>query len=374
MSPVSTDPKAPLSERSPVLSFFRKMVAEMKDGAVDWDQLEATLIQSDLGVDLAMRILDRLQPKALSAATVQVAAGEELLRLWPEAPRRLRPGTDGMQVWLIVGVNGTGKTTTIAKLAHRYQREGRRVFLVAADTFRAAAIDQLRVWADRLDVGIHCGREQGDPAAAAYEGIEAARQAGADLVLIDTAGRLHNKENLMRELEKVKRVAKKKEEAFPQETVLVIDGTSGSNALEQARQFHKALGITGLVVTKLDSSAKGGVVAAIKSELGLDVSFVGKGEGIGDIVPFDPDLYIRQFFLDMSEEELEEPPPGPEPSVSPEPVAQPPEKADEPKQEQESRISETAAPEEPKKKPGMFEDLPNRSPVLRFLRGLKGDK
>ena len=279
-----------------MISSFKKWIAELKDGPVDWDQLEATLIQSDLGVKLYHQILDRLKQKPLSSATVQKSTVDELLSLWPQPVRSLKFTEHGTTAWLIVGVNGTGKTTTIAKLAARYQRQGKKVFLVAADTFRAAAIEQLKIWADRLKLEIFCGKENGDPAAAAYEGMEAARKAGADVALIDTAGRLHNKENLMRELEKVKRVLVKQDAAAPHETLLVIDGTSGLNAVAQAKEFHQALGVSGLVVTKLDSSAKGGVIAAIKSDLKLDTLFIGQGESLEDLKPFDPKTYIKNFF------------------------------------------------------------------------------
>jgi fused signal recognition particle receptor len=278
-----------------MLSFFKKWVAELRDGPVDWDELEAVLIQSDLGPGPAHEILERLRRQPLSAATVQEAAAREIAAFWSEPVRSLRP-EPGFQVWLVAGVNGTGKTTTTAKLADRFQRAGRKVHLVAADTFRAAAIEQLKIWSERLGVPIHCGRENGDPAAAAFEGVAAARAAGSDLVLIDTAGRLHNKENLMRELEKVKRVIAKQEPGAPHEVLLVIDGTSGTNGLSQASQFHAALGVTGVVVTKLDSSSKGGVVASLKAQLGLETLMIGTGEGVDDWRDFDPRAYVARFF------------------------------------------------------------------------------
>lgn len=288
-----------------MFSLFKRWVARIKDGPVDWDELEATLIQSDLGVELSMRLLAKLQKEAVSAATIQQVVCNELLALWPgkvEEPV-LIPNT--LNVWLIVGVNGTGKTTTAAKLAAQYQKRGKKVFFVAADTFRAAAIDQLRRWAERLNVGIFCGKENGDPAAAAYEGIAEARAAGADLVLIDTAGRLHNKENLMRELEKVKRVIGKHDSAFPHHAFQVVDGTSGANTLSQAKIFHEAVPLSGLVVTKLDSSAKGGSIAALKEELGLNTIWIGKGEGVDDIELFNPETYVERFFGEEGKVEKE---------------------------------------------------------------------
>jgi len=270
-----------------MFGIFKKWAAQVQGGKIDWDELESVLIQSDLGLPLTQRILGRLKGQALSAETVRQAARAEITALWPRTPAS--PVPVDAEAWLIIGVNGAGKTTTIAKLAHRYQNH--RVHLVAADTFRAAAIDQLRIWSDRLGTGFTAGREGGDPAAAAFQGLEDARRSGAGLVLIDTAGRLHNKENLLRELEKVKRVLGKLDPAAPQRTLLVIDGTNGANALAQAEQFHKAIGLTGLIATKLDSTAKGGAIAAVKATLGLDTLFTGTGESPEDLNPFHPAAY-----------------------------------------------------------------------------------
>jgi fused signal recognition particle receptor len=281
-----------------MFSFFKKWVAEIKGGKVDWDDVEAHLIQSDLGLPLTAAILEKLKGRALSDLTVSAAATEAVLELWPQPLRRLEPAAadGGPAVWLIIGVNGSGKTTTIAKLARRYQQAGKKIHLVGADTFRAAAIDQLKVWAERLGAGFSAGREGGDPAAAAFQGLADATNGGADLVIIDTAGRLHNKENLMRELEKVKRVIRKQSSSAPHETLLVLDGTNGGNALDQAKQFHKFLTVSGLIVTKLDTSSKGGAVAAIKAETGIDPLFVGLGEGMDDLVEFKPQEYVARFF------------------------------------------------------------------------------
>ncbi|MDR2463305.1 MAG: signal recognition particle-docking protein FtsY [Verrucomicrobiales bacterium] len=278
-----------------MFSFFKKWAAEIKGGKIDWDDVEAHLIQSDLGLTLTERILTRLKGQTLSAQTVTAAASQAILSLWDQPVRQLTVSGDPA-VWLIIGVNGTGKTTSIAKLAHRYKKAGKKVHLVGADTFRAAAIDQLKIWADRLGAGFSAGREGGDPAAAAFQGLAAARAADADLVLIDTAGRLHNKENLMRELEKVKRVVQNQSPSAPHETLLVLDGTNGGNALDQARQFHKFLTISGIIVTKLDTSSKGGAVAAIKAEEQIDPLFIGVGEGMDDLVEFNPQEYVARFF------------------------------------------------------------------------------
>lgn len=275
-----------------MLGLFKKWVSEARGGKVDWEELEATLIQADLGYTLTQRILQRLKNQPLNAETVENAARAEITALWPRIPAAPVPA-DG-EVWMIIGVNGAGKTTTLAKLAHRYQNRG--VHLVAADTFRAAAIEQLRIWSERLGTGFTAGREGGDPAAAAYQGIEDGRKAGAGVILIDTAGRLHNKENLLRELEKMKRVIAKHDPKSPSHILLVIDGTNGSNAVLQAGQFHKSIGLTGVIATKLDSTAKGGAIAAIKAEHGLDTYFLGTGESPEDLMPFQPAEYVDRFF------------------------------------------------------------------------------
>lgn len=272
-----------------MFGILKKWIAQAQGGKIDWDELESILIQSDLGLDLTQRILKRLKDQPLNAETIRQAARTEIAALWPRTPPTPVPADS--EAWLIIGVNGAGKTTTIAKLAHRYAE--RRVHLVAADTFRAAAIDQLRIWSDRLGTGFTAGREGGDPAAAAFQGLDDARRTGAGLTLIDTAGRLHTKDNLLRELEKVKRVLGKLDPAAPHRTFLVIDGTNGTNALTQATQFHQAIGLTGLIATKLDSSAKGGAIAAIKAALGLDTFFIGTGESPADLQPFHPATYSQ---------------------------------------------------------------------------------
>jgi len=196
-------------------------------------------------------------------------------------------------VVLIVGVNGSGKTTTIAKLARRLQQEGKRVLLAAADTFRAAAIDQLKVWGQRLGVPVIAGQPGSDPGAVTYDAIQAARARGLDVVLVDTAGRLHTRYNLMEEIKKVRRVASKAQPGAPHHVWLVMDATTGQNALAQAKAFKDAVGVTGVILAKLDSSAKGGMAFAIQRELGLPILFVGLGEGPDDLAPFDPDAFVQ---------------------------------------------------------------------------------
>jgi fused signal recognition particle receptor len=278
-----------------MLSLFKKWAATIKGGAVDWDDLESTLIQSDLSLELTEILLSRLKKEAVSAETIQAATAAEILKLWPEPISLPRLTLNKLNVWLVIGINGVGKTTSIGKLAHRSSKEG-KVHLVAADTFRAAAIDQLKVWAERSGSGFTAGTEGGDPAAAAFQGLDNALADGSKLALIDTAGRLHNKENLMRELEKIKRVIASRVADAPHEIILVVDGTNGANAIQQASVFHQALGLTGLIVTKLDSSSKGGAVAAIKAETGISPYFIGTGEGLDDLRPFDPKSYVEAFF------------------------------------------------------------------------------
>ena len=197
---------------------------------------------------------------------------------------------------LVVGVNGTGKTTTIGKLAARYSAEGRRVLLAAADTFRAAAIDQLKIWAERAAVPVVAHAPLADPGAVVYDAIDAAVARGADLVIADTAGRLHTKSNLMDELAKIRRIIDKRLPGAVPETIFVLDATTGQNGLAQAKAFHQAVGLTGIVLTKLDSTAKGGIVFAIEHDLGVPVRFVGVGEKAGDLLPFDPDAFVAALF------------------------------------------------------------------------------
>jgi len=278
-----------------MFKFFKKWVAELKDGPVDWDELEATLIQSDLGLELTEKILADLKNQPLSSATIRAAVSKTLIGLWPKPPSIPSP-RNSVEVWWLIGINGAGKTTTLAKLGALYRKRGNKVHVVGADTFRAAAGQQLKIWADRLGLSSTIGPEGMDPGAAAFSGIEEGIKLGANLILIDTAGRLHNKENLMRELEKVRRVIQGKNASSPEQTLLVVDGANGTNALSQAREFHKALGLTGVIVTKLDSSAKGGVVAALKAEQNLDTLWIGSGEAVEDLAPFDPAVYAERFF------------------------------------------------------------------------------
>jgi fused signal recognition particle receptor len=266
-----------------------------------WEEIEALLIQADLGVATAQAVTSALRKRAQKEG---VTRREQLMAMLKAVLVSMLPA-DGspsleqlrpLTVILIVGVNGTGKTTTIAKLARRLSLEGRRVMLAAADTFRAAAVEQLQVWGERLGVPVVAGQAGGDAGAVVYDAIQAALARERDVLLVDTAGRLHTKYNLMEELKKVSRVASKNVEGAPHEVWLVLDGTTGQNALSQATHFKEAVGVTGVIVTKLDSTARGGMVFAIGHELGLPVRYVGVGEGLDDLLPFNPQAFVDGLF------------------------------------------------------------------------------
>ena len=263
-----------------------------------WDDVEETLIAGDVGATLAIDLVERARrrrdpggPEAAIRAELEALL---VTRDLDWSPRSAVAG--GPAVILVVGVNGTGKTTTIGKLASRYAREGRSVILAAADTFRAAAIDQLRIWADRAHVPVVAHAPGADPGAVVYDALDAAVARGADLVIADTAGRLHTKSNLMDELAKVRRVIDKRLPGAEPETIFVLDATTGQNGLAQAKAFHEAVGLTGIVLTKLDSTAKGGIVFAIEDALKVPVRFVGVGEQVDDLIPFDPDAFVAALF------------------------------------------------------------------------------
>jgi fused signal recognition particle receptor len=255
-----------------------------------WERLEEALIAADVGVPATAELVRRLEARGV-AGDLTEALVEEATQLLGE------PGTINVQerptVILVVGVNGTGKTTTIGKLAHHLHEHGRSVLVAAADTFRAAAEEQLEIWADRADADFVGSARGGDPAAVAYDAIEAATARGKEVAIVDTAGRLHTQANLMEELAKVRRVIEGRLEGAPHETLLVIDATTGQNGVRQAQQFSEAVQVTGVALTKLDGSAKGGVALAIAHELGLPVKLIGVGEGIDDLRPFDPESFAR---------------------------------------------------------------------------------
>jgi fused signal recognition particle receptor len=279
------------------MNFLQSLAQHFAGKPIDWDEVEESLIRADLGVPMTMRIIKTLQDReawsVMGINDVVKTVREEIARILPANPAPIQPLAAKPKVILLLGVNGTGKTTSTAKLARYLQQHRHAVLLAAADTFRAAAIEQLGVWAERLGVEMIRGPYNSDPAALCYEAYQAATKRSIQFLLCDTAGRMHTKINLMAELQKVKRTLGKQDSDAPHETLLVVDATTGSNALSQAREFQSAIGLTGLIVTKLDGSGKGGIVVAIQDELGIPTRFVGTGEQLDDFAPFD-----RQEYLD----------------------------------------------------------------------------
>ncbi len=264
------------------------------------EELEELLITSDIGVQTAMDLMGIIRKKSSKISgpeELKKILKQEILSLISNAKADNRPATrEKPHVIMVVGVNGVGKTTTIGKLAAKSVKDGQTVLIAAADTFRAAAVEQLAVWANRAGADLVRHKANADPAAVAFDGIEAAISRKTDMVFIDTAGRLHTKINLMEELKKIKRTISKKKPDAPHETILVLDATTGQNALSQAKLFHEALGVTGLVLTKLDGTAKGGIVISICQTLNIPLHFVGVGEGIEDLQPFDPEQFVEALF------------------------------------------------------------------------------
>jgi fused signal recognition particle receptor len=279
------------------LGFFKSLVQKFTGRPVDWEELEEALIRSDLGVPMTMTILEALQARQekMTAESVVQVAREEILKVLPRDNLMLRPFASKPKVVLVVGVNGTGKTTSCAKLAGFLQAKGHSVLLAAADTFRAAAIEQLSVWAERLGCDIVKGQYNADPAAICHDAYQAADKRNIEFVICDTAGRLHTKINLMSELNKVQRALQKMDPSAPHECLLVVDATTGSNALAQTKEFKEAAGLTGVIVTKLDGSGKGGVVVAIQKELGVPTRFIGTGEQLGQLAFFESRTFVEQM-------------------------------------------------------------------------------
>jgi fused signal recognition particle receptor len=261
-----------------------------------WQDLEALLIQADLGIETTAELLEELRIRVRDQGLINTGelseALREELRARLDAPLALR-WQNKPSVILVVGVNGSGKTTTIAKLGRRFQLEGKRLLFGAADTFRAAAVDQLQVWGDRLKIEVISGAPESDPGAVAFNAVQSGAAHGVDVVMIDTAGRLHTRFNLMEELKKIYRVVGKALPGAPHEVWLVLDATTGQNALQQAKAFREAVGVTGVILSKLDSSARGGMAFAIQRELGLPILFAGLGEKPEDLIPFDPDAFVE---------------------------------------------------------------------------------
>ncbi len=269
------------------------------------DELEGTLITADIGVQTSTEILDRIRQRVDrhligDAGELRNLIKENLLEILQTVERPLPRVTEPPAVVMVVGVNGAGKTTTIGKLAQRFHTEGHSVLLCAADTFRAAAIEQLEVWGQRTNTDVIRQSAGSDPSAVLFDALHAAKARGVDYVIVDTAGRLHNKANLMAELEKMKRTASRVVPGAPHEVLLVLDATTGQNGLEQARRFTETSGVTGIVLTKLDGTAKGGVIVAIARELGLPIRYVGVGEKVEDLLPFESDKFIESLFNESS--------------------------------------------------------------------------
>ena len=285
-------------------SVFGQIVNVLGAGEIEeetWEDVEALLIQADMGVPTTLELIDNLRERVDQEGLYRTdqlvdALKEELRALITEAPDFALEQPRQLTVAMIVGVNGSGKTTTVGKLAHYYKQRDRNVMMVAGDTFRAAAIDQIKIWSERAGVPLVSGQPGGDPAAIIYDGIRATRGRGYDMLLIDTAGRLHTKFNLMQEIEKIYKVCKRSVHQAPHEVLLVLDAPTGQNALVQADKFKEAVNVTGVVLTKLDSTAKGGMVFAIYKELGLPVRFIGTGEKLEDLAPFDADAFVNGLF------------------------------------------------------------------------------
>ena len=274
------------------MGLFSKFIAKIKGensfAPADWQELESELLASDIGPTLARELLESARKvKSENAEEALIATLTSHLSTNSRLPIT---NPDGTTVIMVVGVNGTGKTTSVAKLAGHIKGSGASVIVAAGDTFRAAAVEQLQTWGSRIGVEVISGKAQGDPASVAFDGIKKAREVNSDYLVIDTAGRLHNKSDLMDELEKVKRVVEKISPV--NEVLLTIDATTGQNGLEQAKIFAGAVGVTGIILTKLDGSARGGIALAIESELHIPIKWIGTGESQGDIAPFDPQTYI----------------------------------------------------------------------------------
>ncbi|HEU5247552.1 MAG TPA: signal recognition particle-docking protein FtsY [Candidatus Udaeobacter sp.] len=281
------------------MNFLKTLAEHFAGKPIDWDELEESLIRADLGVPMTTRIIKTLQEREawslMGINDVVKVVRQEIAQVLPAKTAAVRPLAGKPNIILLLGVNGTGKTTSTAKLAHYFQKDGHSVLLAAADTFRAAAIEQLGIWATRLGIEMIKGQYNADPAALCYEAYQAAAKGKIEFLLCDTAGRMHTKRNLMAELEKVKRALAKHDPDAPHETLLVVDATTGGNALSQAREFQSAIGLTGVIVTKLDGSGKGGIVVAIQDELGIPTRFVGTGEQVNDFAPFDRQTYIENL-------------------------------------------------------------------------------
>lgn len=277
--------------------FLKKFIGQFQSRPVDWEDLEEALIRGDLGVPLSLKIIERLRElgSEVNGETVLEVTRKELIELFPRALPPLRPHPSRPRTILMLGVNGTGKTTSSAKLAAWLKQRQHSVLLAAADTFRAAAIEQLESWGQKLEIEVIAGQYQGDSAALCYDAWQAADRRQIEFLICDTAGRLHTKSNLMQELAKIPRTLAKHHPDAPEEKWLVVDASTGMNGLVQAREFHQAVGLTGIVMTKIDGSGKGGIAAAIQHELGLSPRFLGFGEKATDWQPFEREAFVANL-------------------------------------------------------------------------------
>lgn len=285
-------------------SLFGRLKQMLGPSEIDdetWDDVEAVLLQADMGVETTTKVVEDLKARArregISQSDKLHEALKGVLRDLLEAPPPMNISGRPLSIILVVGVNGSGKTTSIAKMAYRMQRvNNRKTIIAAGDTFRAAAIEQLQTWGQRIDVPVIAGKPGSDPAAVVHDAASAAHARGRDILIVDTAGRLHTNFNLMEELYKIKQVSSKVVPDAPHEVLLVLDGTTGQNALQQAKYFREMVDVTGIIVTKLDSSAKGGMIFSIYNELKLPVHYIGLGEGMTDLVLFQPDYFVNSLF------------------------------------------------------------------------------
>ncbi len=272
-----------------------------------YEELEERLIMADLGVNATSRIMDRLRERVKAENLTHTSSCREILIEEITGQMAMPPTAyvflNGRTVLFVIGVNGAGKTTSVGKLAALFKGEGKNVLIAAADTYRAAATEQLVEWANRADVPIITGKEGADPASVIYDAVHAAQARNIDMLIVDTAGRLHNKKNLMEELRKMSRIINKELPFWNQENLIVLDGTTGQNALSQAHEFGDVTRLTGIILTKLDGTAKGGIAIAIVNELSIPVKYIGIGEGINDMTPFDPNAYVRALFDEKDQEE-----------------------------------------------------------------------
>jgi fused signal recognition particle receptor len=284
-------------------AFFGRIAQALGNTEIEddtWEDIEALLLQADVGVPTTNKLIERLRVRVGREGITRVSQLQKVMReelssfLTPPTPLNIS-GRE-LSIVLIVGVNGSGKTTTIGKLARRMQLNNRKVIVAAGDTFRAAAVDQLQIWGERAGVTVIAGKPNSDPGAVVYDAVEAARARKAEVLIVDTAGRLHSNYNLMQELEKIRKVITNIVPDAPHETLLVLDGTTGQNALTQAKKFMEAADITGLIITKLDGTSKGGMLFSIQQELGLPIHYIGLGERIEDLVFFEPEKFVDSLF------------------------------------------------------------------------------